>query len=300
MAAKRGLGRGLDALIQDVPAEAIGRTEDAAESGARNIPIDGIAQSSNQPRQVFEQESLDDLARSIQTHGVLQPLLVRRVGEKYELVAGERRLRAARQAGLTFVPAIVRELGDADALALGLIENLQREDLNPMEEAEGYQKLAVQFGLTQEDISRSVGKARATVANALRLLELPDEVREMVAQGRLTAGHAKALLGVSIPEERCLLARRAVKEGLSVRMLERIVSRLERVPRKQRASRTDLPADHLRYLSDKLHEHFGSNVRIFPSKTLANGRKTKGTIEIDFYSNEDLNRILEILGLMES
>lgn len=302
MAAKRGLGRGLDALIQDVPVgpalSDVG-SPDAAAQGVVSVNVDSIRQNPYQPRDVFEPEALQDLVRSIQAHGVLQPLLLRRSGEEYELVAGERRLRAARQAGLESVPSIVKDVSDKDALALGLIENLQREDLNVMEEAGGYQRLADQFGLTQEEISQHVGKARATVANVLRLLELPDDVREMIVGGALSAGHAKVLLGVPMDEEKCALARRVAKEGLSVRSLERVVARLTGVPRKPRAARVDMDTDHLRYLTDKLHRRFGTNVRILPSRTLANGKKSKGTIELDFYSNEDLNRILDILGMIE-
>lgn len=301
MALKRGLGRGLDALIRDVPADSTARENADSESsrGITSIPTEAIVPSPYQPRRTFESEPLEELVRSIRSHGVLQPLLLRRIGNTHELVAGERRLRAAQEAGLKEVPAIVRDVSDADALALSLIENLQREDLNIMEEAEGYRRLASQFGLTQEEIARIVGKARATVSNALRLLDLPEEVKQMVQAGSLSAGHAKVLLGVSIDEEKRLLAKRVVDEGLSVRTLERIAARLERVPRKPRAFRTDLPPDHLNHLTEELQRRFGSHVRVFPSRTLANGKKAKGSIEIDFYSNDDLNRILEILGISD-
>jgi ParB family transcriptional regulator, chromosome partitioning protein len=239
------------------------------------------------------------MVKSIQTHGVLQPLLLRRIGNFYELVAGERRWRAARQAGLETVPAILKDVNDRDALELTLIENLQREDLNAIEEAEGYQSLSEQFNLSHDDIAQRVGKARATVTNALRLLALPGEIKQMLSDVRLSAGQAKALLGVAIDEEKCFLARRAVEEGWSVRVLEKAVERLARAPRKPRAMRDDIPAAHLKDLSDKLHRHFGTSVRLVPSRTLANGKKAKGLIEIDFYSNEDLTRILDLLGLAE-
>ncbi len=301
MAVKHGLGRGLDALIQEMPAAAAaaGDVGLKPDGNVVSVPTADIVQSPFQPRHVFEPGALEDLVRSIKAHGVLQPLMLRRVGQGYELVAGERRLRAARKAGLDTVPAIIRDVSDADALAFGLIENLQREDLNVMEEAEGYQRLVTQFGLTQEGIAGSVGKARATVANVLRLLELPGNVKTMVADGSLSAGHAKVLMGVAIDEEKSLLAGRCVKEGLSVRALEQLVAKLARIPRKPRASRSDIPQDHLRYLSDKLHDHFGTNVRIMPSRTLANGKKARGSVEIDFYSNEDLSRLLDILGIVD-
>jgi ParB family transcriptional regulator, chromosome partitioning protein len=303
MASKHGLGRGLSALINEKPAE--GKPEPAPVNagtppeGMTTVPVDKIRPNPKQPRRRFAPEALEDMVRSIQTHGVLQPLLLRRIGNSYELVAGERRWRAARQAGLETVPAILKDVSDRDALELTLIENLQREDLNAIEEAEGYQSLAEQFNLSHEDIAQRVGKARATVTNALRLLALPGEIKEMLTDNRLSAGQAKALLGVAIDEEKCFLARRAVEEGLSVRVLEKAVERLARAPRKPRTMRDDIPAAHLQDLSDKLHRRFGTSVRLVPSRTLANGKKAKGLIEIDFYSNEDLTRILDLLGLSE-
>jgi len=303
MASKHGLGRGLSALISEKPAGgAPGPSPvnaDTPPNGMTTVPVDKIRPNPKQPRRRFTPEALEDMVRSIQTHGVLQPLLLRRVGDSYELVAGERRWRAARQAGLETVPAIFKDVSDRDALELTLIENLQREDLNPIEEAEGYHSLADQFALSHEEIALRVGKARATVSNALRLLALPGEIREMLTSSRLSAGHAKALLGVAIDDEKCFLARRAVEEGWSVRVLEKAVERLSRAPRKPRAMRDDIPAAYLQDLSDKLHRHFGTSVRIVPSRTLANGKKAKGLLEIDFYSNEDLTRILDLLGLTE-
>ena len=304
MASKHGLGRGLSALINEMPAAA-GTPGPAPVNagtppeGMTTVPVDKIRPNPKQPRRRFAPEALEDMVRSIQTHGVLQPLLLRRMGDHYELVAGERRWRAARQAGLETVPAILKDVSDRDALELTLIENLQREDLNPVEEAEGYHSLTEQFALSHEEIALRVGKARATVTNALRLLALPEEIKQMLADSRLSAGHAKALLGVAIDEEKCFLARRTVEEGWSVRVLEKAVERLARAPRKPRAMRDDIPAAHLQDLSDKLHRHFGTRVRLVPSRTLANGKKAKGLIEIDFYSNEDLTRILDLLGLSD-
>jgi ParB family chromosome partitioning protein len=198
------------------------------------------------------------------------------------------------------VPVVITEArDDADALEIALIENLQREDLNPMEEAEGYQVLAERFSLTQEQIAERVGKARATVTNALRLLSLPETVRQMVIDGRLSAGHAKLLSGLTIAEEQILFAQFVVNEGLSVRNLEKRIQKSRKAPKRPRVSRSDLPKDHLSYLTDRLHGVFGTSVRIVPSKTYANGKKGKGAIEIDFYSNEELDRILEILGVRE-
>jgi ParB family chromosome partitioning protein len=237
------------------------------------------------------------LTASVKEHGVLQPLLVRPADDGYELIAGERRLRAATAAGLHEVPVVLMEASDITSLEIAMIENLQRENLNPIEEAEGYRELAEGFNLTQEEIASRVGKRRASVANAMRLLALPDEVRAMLADGRLSVGHAKALLALEIPQEQTLLARRVVDEGLSVRALEKIIKRNTTTPVRPRAVKPDLPASHVRYLSEKLHAHFGTSIRIQPCKTFANGKKGKGYIEIDFFSNDDLDRVLSLLGI---
>jgi len=272
-------------------------TPEPPAQGARKVPVERIRRNEYQPRHRFDEQALADLTESVRTHGVLQPLLVRPDGDAYELIAGERRLRAAGEAGLQEVPVIVMEAQDVDALELALIENLQREDLNVIEEAQGYRTLVNRFGLTQEQVAQRVGKGRPTVANALRILTLPEEVKELVSNGALSAGHAKVLTGLEIEKEQALLAKRVVDEGLSVRLLEKHVQRLKAPPRKPRASRSDLPPTHVSHLSDRLHRHFGTSVRLSPCKTYANGKKGKGSIEIDFYSNDDLTRILELIGL---
>jgi len=295
MAAKKGLGRGLGALIKDeTPADVPVKQEE----GVKKVLLKDIVRNSRQPRHVFDESALSDLTASIKEHGVLQPLLVRPAGKGgFELIAGERRLRASTAAGLTKVPVVVINATDGDSLELALIENLQRENLNVIEEAEGYRDLAVEFNLTQEEIADRVGKARASIANALRLLALPEEVQSMLSDGRLSRGHAKALLSLEIEKEQLLMAQRAVEEGLSVRNLEKLIKRTKGVPRKPRVAKPDLPPNHVSYLSDQLHAHFGTSIRVNPCKTYANGKKGKGTIEIDFFSNEDLDRILEILGV---
>lgn len=303
MAVKHGLGRGLSTLIKEVPV--VPQTPQPPPSvpaaTQMTVPVNCIRVNRFQPRKHMAPEALEDMVQSIRAHGVVQPLIVRRAGDQFELIAGERRLRAARQLGLTDVPVVVKEISsDQDSLEVTLIENLQREDLNAIEEAEGYHQLADKFTMNQDDIAKRVGKARATVTNALRILALPDDVKQMVVEGKLSGGHAKALLGVEISEERSLMARRAVAEDWSVRMMEKAVARLSRAPRKPRAVRVDIPASHLQYLSEKLHRHFGTSVRIFPPRTMANGKKAKGSIEIDFFSNEDLTRLLEVLGIAEN
>lgn len=298
MAKKIGLGRGLDALIQekkvttpvvDVP------TPD--KSGITQIATGKIKPNPMQPRRMFRDEALKELIASVKEHGILQPLLVRQKEKHVELIAGERRLRAATAANLAEVPVIILDIGDQEALEIALIENLQRDDLNLMEEAEGYRELADQFGLKQEQIAKRVGKARATVANILRLLDLPDSIKKFLQNGQLSAGHGKVLLGVEIDAEKELLATRVVREGLSVRALEKIVEKIKRPPKKPRAQKTDLPLDYIRHLSEKLHQHFGTAVHVNSTKTLANGKKVKGSIQIDYYNNEDLTRVLEILGI---
>lgn len=302
MAAKpTGLGRGLGALIKDTPAtEPQAPAAAPAKGGVTRITVGQIRRSPWQPRHVFEQEALSDLVASVRERGVLQPLLVRRNADHFELIAGERRLRAATEAGLIDVPAIVMEVTDREALEIALVENLQRSDLNLIEEAEGYRALADKFQMTQEQIATRVGKARPTVANALRLLELPDPVKQLVAEKRLSPGHAKALLGLENRKEMELLAQRCVTEDLSVRTAENIVARTKRTPAKPRAEKTDIPDQHIKYLVERLHQHFGTHVRVTPSRTLANGKKIKGVIEIDYHSSDELDRLLVILGITES
>jgi ParB family chromosome partitioning protein len=294
MAIKHGLGRGLDALIKDGTEKP---KTPPPEKNTHTVPLARIKRNPFQPRHSFEEESIAELTASIKEHGIIQPLLVRAAGEMYELIAGERRLRAANSAGLKEVPVIVMNAADRDSLEIALIENLQREDLNPMDEAEGYALLGEKFTLTQEQIADRIGKARATVANSLRLLSLPKEVKNMLLTGELSQGHAKALLSLEIPDEQILFARRAISESLSVRNLEKLVQRARQAPKKPRAFRADIPRDHLNSILDKLHNHFGTSVRITPSRTFANGKKGKGVMEVDFYSNDDLDRILTVLGI---
>jgi len=295
---KIGLGRGLDALIQEKKVVAPVANVPAPDStGITKVAIGKIKPNPMQPRRTFRDEQLKELIASVKEHGILQPLLVRQKEQHIELIAGERRLRAATAANLSEVPVIFLDIGDQEALEIALIENLQRDDLNLMEEAEGYNELALQFGLTQDEIAKRVGKARASVANILRLLDLPVPIKKMLEGGQLSAGHGKVLLGVEIDAEKELLAQRILREGLSVRALEKIVEHLKKPAKKARAQKTDLPLDYVRHLSDKLHQHFGTAVHINSTKTLANGKKVKGSIQIDYYNNDDLTRVLEILGI---
>ncbi len=303
MAPKRaGLGRGLDALIQDGAPRPVAAPPPPApprEPGVLRVAVDQIARNPQQPRQEIQAEALEELVQSIREMGVLQPLLVRPAAGGYELIAGERRLTAARAAGLADVPVIVVKVSDREALEIALVENLQREDLNPIEEAEGYRRLGGDFGMTQEQISQRVGKGRASVTNALRLLQLPEIARDMLKSGGLTTGHAKAILGLEIAAEQELLAQRVARDGLSVRQVEAYVARARRTPRRPRVKRPDVPADHLVYLQDRLQHTLGTAVSITSSAVLANGRKAKGQITIDYHSADELDRLLGLLGVRE-
>lgn len=316
-----GLGRGLDSLIgraqtvapavpdatplpQPEAAAAAGTAEAAmgAQSPAAGrsvleVETGRVHNSPWQPRRVFDDEALQELADSIRVHGIIQPLVCRlRPDGDYELIGGERRLRAASLLGLEKVPVIVMETADHQAAELALVENLQREDLNVIEEAEGYKALSDQFKLSQTEIAERVGKARATVTNTLRLLELPDEVKSMLGAGLLSTGHAKVLLSLDGDAARMELARQCLNEGLTVRALERRVQRRDEESHKQ-PPQPDLTPEYLRTLLEKLHEKFATSVRLTPSCTYANGRHGRGRIEIDFADNDGLGRLLELFGI---
>jgi len=281
---KRALGRGLSALIPQT--EAVPLTGELAP-GILRLPLERIARDPHQPRKHFEAASLRELADSIQAQGVLQPVLVRRDGAGFQLIAGERRWRAAQIAGLHEIPAIVRDVTEAEAFGLALVENLQRTDLNPIEEADGYRRLVDEFGLTQEEVSARVGKERSTVANALRLLGLPDAVKASVASGALSMGHARALLGAA-EAQRVALAERVVEGGLSVRETERLVQAHRRPASKASAAREAAPTAAARALVEELQRALGTKVHL-------QDRGGKGTLGINFFSYEDLERIVRLL-----
>jgi len=281
---KRALGRGLSALIPQasVPVQ----SELPPSTGIVRIAVEQIVRDPTQPRKTFDETKLRELAESIRTQGVIQPILVRRDGSEYRLIAGERRWRAAQLAGLHEVPAVVRDVTPAEAFELALVENLQRTDLNPLEEAEGYRRLVQEFGLTQEQVGERVGRDRASVANALRLLQLPDAVKELLASGALGMGHARALLGMVSGAELVKAAERIAREQLSVRETERIV----RTSRTSTSAPARRPAGSAaaRAVVEDLQRRLGTKVRL-------EDRGGKGTLEIDFFSYEDLERILALL-----
>jgi len=320
---KPGLGRGLGALISHPapaphPAAAVPPPAPAAtapmpsaapaapagpttQQWVLEVPTGEIMRSPWQPRQTFDEEALRELAESIRANGVIQPLICRKNGDhRVELIAGERRLRAAIEAGIAKVPIILVDAEDRRAAEMAIIENIQRQDLNVIEEAEGYRTLAETFSLTQQDVADRVGKARASVANALRLLELPDEVKQLVGSGLLSTGHAKVLLGLTDITEQTLLGRKCVTEELTVRTLEKLIQRRKADAaglESRRPGKPDLPESYVRDLTDRLHKHFGTAVRLTPGVTHANGKHTKGVLEIDFYDNDDLDRLLNLLGI---
>ncbi len=278
MVQRRGLGKGLAALIPGAQAEGATSLE---------IPLADLESNPLQPRQQFGQAALEELAATIRTHGVLTPVVVRRAPHGYQVVAGERRVRAARLAGLTRIPAIVKEASNAQALEMALVENLQREDLNPVEAAEAYRRLTDEFGLTQEEVAERLGRDRSSVANALRLLRLPRRLREDLASGIISEGHARALLGLERATDQLKARHLVVKRGLTVRATEALVRRLRHGPVGP-GGRPRSGDPNLNALEDRLRVALGTKIRI-----LRNGKG--GTLEISFFSDEDLSRLVELL-----
>ncbi|MFA6562029.1 MAG: ParB/RepB/Spo0J family partition protein [Verrucomicrobiia bacterium] len=260
------------------------------------VEIGKIRANPFQPRTKFEHEALEELVASIREHGIVSPLIVRRAadGQGYELIAGERRLRAAREAGLATVPIVVRTADDRDSLELALIENLQRQDLNPIEESHGYQQLMEKFGLTQEQVAQQVGKNRATVANALRLLGLPEQAQAWVRDGQLSVGHAKVILGLTITDEMTIVAERVLRDGLNVRDTERLVERIKATTGRRQPIRRKRGADaekppHVLAIENGICRKLGTKVTIHP-------QTVGGFIRVEYYNDDDLSRLGGILG----
>ncbi|AMQ04496.1 MULTISPECIES: ParB/RepB/Spo0J family partition protein [Sporosarcina] len=276
----KGLGKGLNALF---PGESLAKVE-----SVEHIHVKSIKANPYQPRKVFDENAIQELSASIKEHGILQPIILRKMGTAYEIVVGERRFRAAQMAGLTEVPAVVRILTDEETMEFAILENLQREDLTPIEEAEAYQSLMENLGLTQEQLAFRLGKSRPHIANHVRLLSLPEKVRNYITVGKISMGHGRTLLGLRKKEQIALVAERLLREGLNVRQLEKLVQKMnEDVPRETKPEkRKDL---FLAERESNLRDYFGTNVSI--KKT-----KNKGKIEIEFFSEDDLERILELLN----
>lgn len=299
---KKVLGRGLSALIPDTYASeikekiAVSKAASPAEapqnqSAFRMIPLTQIIPNDEQPRKEFKEEGIQELAASIKEKGILQPVVVKKIkDDQYMLICGERRFRASSVCGLTEIPAIVKDVASDQLLEWALIENIQRMDLNALEEAEAYARLAEERMLSQDEIAKRVGKDRSTVANAIRLLRLPDEVKLHIIEGRLSAGHARALLTLLTPEHQRHMARRIIQDNLSVRQAEEIANRSNAQKRKAKTARNLKP--EIVDLENKLAQHFGTQVKIFPKKNQKEGR-----LEIRYFSLDDLDRILQASGI---
>ena len=280
---KSALGKGLDALIPGFS------TETDSSKEFFSCDVTRIHRNRYQPRRNFSEDDLTELAASIKAQGVLQPLLVREHPDGYELIAGERRLRAAKQAGLQRVPVVVKQISDAEMLEMSIVENIQREDLNPMEEAEAYHQLISEFDLTQDQAAARVGKSRSAVANFLRLRQLPDEIKSSISENKLSMGHARAILGVDSPAQQLSAWRKVMAQKLSVRETERLIRRLKSAATAKPAP--SMPTSEDRYYSDTaddLARHFGTKVQI-------QRRGKKGQVIIEFFSDDDLNRLLKLL-----
>ena len=283
-----GLGRGLNALLGDPEIQSSGE-------GSVTLPISQVEPGLNQPRKRFDPESLEELRQSIELHGIIQPLTVRRLSTGYyQIIAGERRWRAAKAAGLAEVPAVIIEADDRKVMELGLIENLQREDLNPAEEARGYQVLMSEYGLTQEQLAQRMGKSRPAIANTLRLLALPAEVMTMLEEGTLSAGHARAVLGAPSPALQVECAKKVVENGLSVRQTEALVKVMSKEPVEKPA--TPEGKDNIQIYLDALEKDLSG---LLGRKVKIAHKGKKGKIELEYYGDQDLEQLLAVLQSLE-
>jgi len=281
VAKKMALGKGIGALIPEL--------EEVGERGILYCGIEEIHPNRSQPRKYFDESRLQELAESIRERGILEPLIVRKVDEGYELIVGERRWRAAQKAGLKEVPVMVKEAEDREVLELSLIENLQREDLNPIEEAEAYKKLIDEFGISHEELSARIGKDRSTITNSLRLLKLPAEIRTYILQNQITSGHARAILSLESKEKQKELCALIIKKGLSVREAEVLAKKLSERPKRITSEKKRGDVDlQIQSLEDSLRKYLGT-------KVVVQHRGKRGKIEIEYYSNEDLERIVEAI-----
>jgi len=280
---KVALGKGLGALIPDM------RTDGELPKDFFYCQIRQIRPNRYQPRKQFQESELAALSASIKEQGIIQPLIIRRIEGGYEIVAGERRLRAAKLAGYEEVPCVIKNLNDTQLLEMSLVENIQRENLNPMEEADAYHRLMDEFSMTQEAVAARVGKSRSAVANFLRLRQLPQSIKKSIIQGRVSMGHARALLGANSKAQQLAAWRTVVARGLSVRETESLVNRLKKETRPKKKTKKDSEDTYLTQVADDLSRSFGTKVQI-------RRRGQKGKVEIEFYSNDDLDRLLALLN----
>jgi len=285
---KKGLGRGLEALIS---------IENDNENEIKEIRINDIEPNINQPRKKFDEEKIKELAESIKKHGVVQPIIVKKENDIYRIIAGERRWRAARAAGLKTIPAIIKDLNEREILEIALIENLQREDLNPIEEAEAYERLIREFGMTQEEISEIVGKSRPAIANSIRLLNLDEKIKKELINGTITSGHARALLMIENPELRISAMQEIIKNGYNVRQAEKLAVKINESVKNKRADENDeKPKDKIENIEKESLEETLRN--ILGTKVKLDQKKNSGKIIIEYYSQEELTRIIDIFKKM--
>lgn len=295
MSKKFGLGKGLNALIPEDTILStldtkVEKNEDIKEKGSILIDINLIKSNEDQPRKSFDDEKILELAESIKSNGIIQPLVLKKVDDEYIIVAGERRWRAAKAIGIKEIPAIVMNLSEKQILEISLIENIQREDLNSIEEALAYKKLINDFNLTQEELSKRIGKSRVSITNTLRLLNLSEDVQQYIIEGVISEGHGRALLGITDSKVQCELAQNVIDDKLSVRELELLIRKLKTSPTRSKSKASNETNPYYKDVTYKLENHFGTKVNI-------TNKNNKGKIEIEYYSEEDLQRILEIINL---
>ena len=286
MSKKFGLGKGLGALISE-------NEESTNESGNKLfIPLNKIKNNAEQPRKSFDNEKIAELAESIKNHGIIQPLILMKENDDYVIIAGERRWRAAKMVGLKEVPAIIMDVTDKEVLEISLIENIQRQDLNPIEEALAYKKLIDNFKFTQEELSKRIGKSRTAITNCMRLMNLDDRVKEYIIQGVLSEGHGRALLAIEDGDLQYAIAQKVIDESLSVRELERLIKKVYAIDQKKKNSDDKVDDNNIYYknIEEKLQSYFGTKINL-------SHKKDKGKIEIEYYSEEDLQRILDMMNI---
>lgn len=282
--AKRGLGKGLSALISDLP-------EESTAGQVKIVPINEIEPNKEQPRKNFDEDKMEELSQSIKEHGIIQPLIVKKQGNFYVIVAGERRWRAARMAGLSEVPVIIQDYSNNEVMEISLIENLQREDLNPIEEAKAFETLINSFSLKQEEVAKRVGKSRSAIANTLRLLQLDESIQELLIHQSISEGHARALLALSNKADQIVVVDKILKDNISVRETEKLVKEILEKPKKKKKKEALSPI--FKDIENKMKQILGTKVQI------TKGRK-KGKIEIEYYSNDDLERIISLIQSIEN
>ncbi len=275
---KRGLGKGLGALIPE--------NEEKLQNAVMELKITDVEPNEKQPRKAFDDQALTDLSESIKEHGVVQPIIVRKLGNGYQIIAGERRWRASRLAGKKTIPAIVKECSNLEVMELALIENLQREDLNSIEEALAYKSLIEEYNMTQDEIAKQIGKSRPAIANSLRLLQLPQDIKDMIAEGKITSGHARALLAIDGEKKQLEMAEKIINQQLNVRQIEKLAKETKH------KEKTEAPPDKYQLEINQLEEKLKS---VLGTKVTIQHKNNKGRIEIEYYSNEELDRIIELL-----